>query len=96
MNITTVPYLLGTLGEESGEVQQAIGKILRFGLYDQHREKESNFLELRKEVHDLVAVYEMLCDEIDECSKLDPDALKVKKEKVRKYMRYSQEIGQLI
>ena len=53
MKLTTVPYLLGTLGEESGEIQQAIGKILRFGLYDQHKEKEPNFRELQKEVHDL-------------------------------------------
>ena len=30
--LTTLPYLLGTLGEESGEIQQAIGKIIRFGL----------------------------------------------------------------
>ncbi len=96
MKVTTVPYLLGTLGEESGEVQQAIGKILRFGLYDQHREKEPNFRELQKEVHDLIAVYQMLCDEISECPKLDPNALQIKKEKVRKYMRYSQEIGQLV
>ena len=96
MKVTIIPYLLGTLGEESGEVQQALGKILRFGLYDQHKEKESNFRELQKEVHDLVAVYQMFCDEIGECPKLDPNALKIKKEKVRKYMRYSQEIGQLI
>ena len=96
MQVTTVPYLLGTLGEESGEIQQAIGKILRFGLYDQHREKEPNFRELQKEVHDLIAVYQMVCDEIDECHKLDPDVLLAKKEKVRKYMRYSQEIGHLI
>ena len=96
MKVTTIPYLLGTLGEESGEIQQAIGKILRFGLYDQHKEKEPNFRELQKEIHDLVAVYQMVCDEVGECPKLDPNALKIKKEKVRKYMRYSQEIGHLI
>ena len=48
---TRVDHMIGCVTEEAGEVQQVIGKIIRFGLYYHHPERrETNFAELRKEV----------------------------------------------
>lgn len=55
-------HLLACIGEEAGEVQQAVGKALRFGLLDKNPNTTStNWVDLRKEIHDLVAVFEGGC-----------------------------------
>jgi len=75
---------------------QAAGKAFRFGLLDKNPASDStNWVDLRKEVHDLVAVYEMLCDEFDRVETLDRDLIEAKKVKVEHYMNYSAGLGRL-
>ena len=89
-------YLLACISEESGEIVQAVGKAQRFGLLDQpHIGGRTNWVSLRKEVHDLVAVYEMLCDEFDRVDTLDRELIEAKKAKVEHYMTYSEQRGRL-
>lgn len=89
-------YLLACISEESGELVQAAGKALRFGLLDKNPNSDStNWVDLRKEVHDLIAVYEMLCDEFDRVETLDRDLIEAKKVKVKHYMDYSESLGRL-
>lgn len=87
-------YLLACVSEEGGEIVQAAGKALRFGLLDKNPKSEgANWTDLRKEVHDLIAVYEMLCDEFDRVETLDRDLIEAKKVKVEHYMNYSAGLG---
>ncbi|TNF09387.1 MAG: hypothetical protein EP323_00365 [Gammaproteobacteria bacterium] len=87
-------YLLACVSEEGGEIVQAAGKALRFGLLDKNPKSEgTNWTDLRKEVHDLIAVYEMLCDEFDRVETLDRDLIEAKKVKVEHYMNYSAGLG---
>ena len=93
---TKMDHLIACIGEECGEVQQAVGKALRFGILDTNpKTKNTNWVELRKEVHDLIAVYEMLCYEFDRVPDLDRSLIEKKKKRVRKYMGYAREHGQL-
>ena len=96
MNIK-LDHLIGCLGEECGEVQQIVGKIIRFGILDSHpTRKGNNWTELRKEFHDIVAVWEMLCDEFDRVPDIDRSLIDKKKKRVEKYMQYAIKVGQLM
>ena len=89
-------YLLACISEEGGEIVQAVGKAHRFGLLDKNPTSDNtNWVDLRKEVHDLIAVYEMLCDEFDRVETLDRKLIEAKKEKVTDYMIYSHGLGRL-
>lgn len=89
-------YLLACISEEAGEITQSVGKAHRFGLLDKNpKSKHTNWVDLRKDVHDLIAVYEMLCDEFDRVETLDRKLIKAKKNKVTKYMGYSNANGRL-
>lgn len=89
-------YLLACVSEEAGEIVQAVGKSHRFGLLDKNpKSKHTNWVDLRKEVHDLIAVYEMLCDEFDRVPTLDRKLINTKKTKVTKFMGYSNATGRL-
>jgi len=89
-------YLLACISEEAGEISQAVGKAHRFGLLDCNPNSEkTNWVDLRKEIHDIIAVYEMLCDEFDRVEILDREMINAKKVKVEKYMAYSAELGRL-
>jgi NTP pyrophosphatase (non-canonical NTP hydrolase) len=89
-------HLLACVSEEGGEIVQAAGKALRFGLLDKNPGTGgTNWVDLRKEVHDLVAVYEMLCDEFDRVETLDRGLIEAKKVKVEHYMAYASERGRL-
>lgn len=93
---TKLDHLISCVGEECGEIQQVVGKIGRFGILDINpTTKKTNWVELRKEVHDLVAVFEMLCDEFDRVPDLDRQLIERKKKRVIKYMEYAREQGQL-
>jgi len=93
---TKFDHILSCLGEESGEIQQVVGKATRFGILDKNPlTKKTNWVELRKEVHDLVAVYEMLCHEFDRVETLDRKLIERKKKRVLKYMEYAKDQGQL-
>ena len=90
-------YLLTCLSEESGEITQAACKSLRFGLLDSRPGSDTtNWVDLRNEVHDLVAVYEMLCYEFDRVETLDRGLIDAKKVKVERYMAVSERLGRLI
>lgn len=50
---------------------------------------------MRKEFHDLAAIFEMICDEIDRVDTLDRKMIEKKKKRVLHYMEYAREVGQL-
>lgn len=90
-------HLLVCLAEECAEVGQAVGKALRFGLTDNPpggglRNDEY----IVRELHDVFAILELLT----ECGALDRGhygtAIKEKKEKVERFMRYAEERGTLV
>jgi len=89
-------HLLGCVGEECGEIQQVAGKIVRFGALDTNpKTQDTNWIELKKEINDLVAVVEMLCAEFDDSICFDRKMISDKKKKVLQYMEYAKSIGQL-
>ena len=62
-----VDHLLACLGEECGEVQQVVGKALRFGLGDSSPKDPTNTINrdlIKQEVMDVVTTYLMLMDEL--------------------------------
>jgi hypothetical protein len=101
--LTEFDYLIATLGEECGEVQQVVGKILRFGPQNDYPKYNNlaNMIVLMHEVHDIVAVYEMALIEYQKTYgvcfpiSLDQDRLEKKKLKVEKYMEYSKRVNRL-
>ena len=93
-----VEYLLMKVAEEAGEVAQMAGKSGVFGLYDQDLKYGNlpNIDLLIAEVNDLIAVTEMLSDYCVDISNLGSRAnIALKKQKVKKWMIYSQEKGTL-
>ena len=89
-------HLLACIGEEAGEIQQAVGKALRFGLFDTNpATRVTNWLELKGEIHDLIAVYQLFCDEIDRSEMFDLSLTSKKKSKVIKMMGYARDQGAL-
>jgi len=95
--MNTVPeHLLACIGEEVGEVSQAVGKISRFGLKDKGPKKNyNNFQELRREVHDIVAVYGMFCEAIGEDPTFSQGLLVAKEERTRAGMELARGLGTL-
>ncbi len=87
-------YLLTCLIEECVEVAQRGTKILRFG-WDEVQEGQdlNNQNRLSNELSDLAALIEMLRDESGVW--LPVYATSAKKERVKKYMKLSQEQGRL-
>lgn len=90
---TKLDHVLAVLGEECGEVQQAIGKITRFGFDDNNQ--PHNWSRLRAEVHDIIAAYEMVCLEYGESSDIDRSLVENKKAKVKHYMTVASDGGTL-
>lgn len=89
-------YLLACISEEAGEITQAVGKAHRFGLLDKNPNSDmTNWVELRKEIHDLIGAYEMLCDEFDRVETIDRELVDAKKVKIEHYMNYSAGLGRL-
>jgi NTP pyrophosphatase (non-canonical NTP hydrolase) len=81
-----IDYLLACLGEECGEVQQVVGKALRFGLYGKNLSGGRTLIDLVNEMHDIMAVWDLLLDKIDEDGLyFQPSQLMAKKQKVLKY-----------
>ena len=89
-------HLLACVAEECGEVQQAVGKCLRFGILDTGpMTDKTNSAQLRNEIHDLIAVYQMLCDVLGESSELDVRVIDLKKDRVLKFMEHARQVGTL-
>ena len=96
--ITKLDYLLSSLGEECGELQQQVGKAMRFGLLDTNIKKPhspTNWVNLKQELHDVIASYELLCDEFDRVEELDRDLIDTKKRKALKWMEYANSLGRI-
>lgn len=92
-------YLLVCLAEECAEVQQAVGKALRFGLDDSPPSGGTcNRGKIMVEVQDVLAIVEMLRDRRIVPTPLPErlqEMLDNKKEKVLRFMNYSRERGTL-
>ena len=94
--MTREGHLLWILAEECSEVAQRASKIARFGLYEvQPGQGVTNRGRIMNELCDLLAVIEMLqeCGVLDHF--LDRIAIETKKEKVEKFLRYSESQGLL-
>lgn len=85
-------YLLATIAEEAGEIAQAAGKCLRFGLNDKHPKNGGTAIEnLAGEITDLLGAYELLMNERG--LTIPPvgqeDQIDEKKKKMEKWWRYA-------
>ena len=93
---TKADHLLACIGEECGEIQQIVGKSQRFGIYDHHPvTKETNLVALEREIHDLIAVYQMLREEVGLSFHMMDSQFVEKKKRVLHYMEYARKVGQL-
>lgn len=83
-------HLLTVLGEEAGEVIGRASKAIRFGMTEiQPGQPHDNKRRIEQELGDLLATAELLGLTIHEEDKA------AKKEKLKKYMGYSRELGLL-
>jgi len=86
-------HLLACIGEEAGEISQAVGKAQRFGLLDTNpSSKNSNWDDLLNEYHDMVAVMEMLSDESGWIGVVDRERVDRKKHRVEEWMIYAEQV----
>lgn len=80
-------HLLFCLTEECGEVSQVVGKAGRFGLDDKNPiSGRSNLEGIIGEVHDVVAVYQMLMEYFGMDQEIDQSLLDAKKARVIHFM----------
>ncbi len=97
--MTRLELLLTILGEECNEVGQRCSKAIRFTLEEvepnQSEHQLSNAERIVYEFNDLVAVMEMLHEEGAVPRVIDREAILLKKQKVEKWLRYSEERGVL-
>jgi len=87
-------YLLNSLSEELGEVQQCVGKCLRFGTHHRYEEyDETNFEALIREMNDVYATLkamQIMCDlKID----LNAEMVEAKYLRILKMMKVSEGLG---
>lgn len=93
--MNTKEYLFVCLMEELAEMQQAISKILRFTEKDHHPSRVlSNYDELQNEWSDVNAIIAMLGDHEIYFGQMQ-DRIFEKKDRTRKYMEYSKNLGTL-
>ena len=87
-------HLLIILGEECVETAQRVSKALRFGLKEVQPEHTlCNSERIIYEFNDIDAVMEILKDEGYLEKVINREAIEKKKEKVKKYMKHSIDIG---
>ena len=94
--MTKSEHLLTCLSEECAEVIQAVSKALRFGLCEScigYADGLSNVEAIVKELHDVIAVVEMLEDEKIIEKPINKSMLEAKKAKVRKMMEHARRNG---
>ena len=88
-------YLLTCLAEECGEVAQRCTKALRFGINEiQPGQDATNYARLWGELCDLQAVAEMLSEKMGYGHTVREE-IEAKKERVKKFMMYSRDLGTL-
>jgi hypothetical protein len=97
--MTEQEHLLACLAEECAEIQQHVGKALRFGIDDTDPTIPDAATErelIVAELSDLYAVVELLTDRlILPSSGYNHQAIQRKKDKVRKFFKYARERGAL-
>jgi NTP pyrophosphatase (non-canonical NTP hydrolase) len=83
-------YLLTVVSEECAEVSQRACKAARFGMSEiQPGQQEDNKRRIERELADLMATAELLGLQIRDEDKV------AKREKLKKYMEYSRDLGTL-
>lgn len=95
--MTRTDHLLWILAEECNEVAQRASKAARFGLSEiQHGQELTNAQRIMQEMADLTSVTDILIEEgILEIDKnYEPDII-AKKQKIEKFLKYSEERGTL-
>ncbi|MBW8034186.1 MAG: hypothetical protein FVQ79_00530 [Planctomycetes bacterium] len=93
--MTRQELLLVILMEESCELAQTTSKAVRFGVNEWHKDNidtEPNKVRMNKEFNEVLALIEML-DELGLAR--SPRLIKAKKEKVEKFLLYSEKCGVL-
>jgi len=86
--------LLVILMEECDETSQRASKAIRFGLNEiQPEQPQTNAQRLIYEFNDIVGVMEFLQEEGLIEKVIDREAIEKKKAKLKKYLKYSEEIG---
>lgn len=96
--MTRSEHLLACLAEESSEVVKAVTKVLRFGLHGSHLDYcggMNNIEMVRRELHDLIAVMEMVSDDVWDILPIDRALVEEKKGKVLKFIKYAQSNGDI-
>jgi hypothetical protein len=99
VDMTRTEHLLWILAEECAEVAQRASKAARFGVGEiQPGQPLTNGQRIEYELHDLIAVTEMLLNEgVLPPAQASERCLQViaKKTKIEKFLRYSEECGTL-
>lgn len=94
-------YLLVKIQEECAEVSQRVAKAIRFGLKEVQKGQDKNNLErLKEEILDLIAAFMVFEVETgimfnDLEFEIYQDTMRLRIERVKKYMDYSRELGEL-
>lgn len=94
--MTKQEHLLVILAEECAEVSQRATKALRFGLTDtrgsEPNQPYTNQERLFMEINDLLAILDLLFEDIEYSSEVMKNH---KKQKIEKYLKLSEELGLL-
>lgn len=94
--MTRTEHLLWILAEECAEVAHRASKAARFGIDNIEEGQDlTNGQRIWAELNDLLAAAEMIADEYKLSSYSDERAIHRKKDKVEKFLKYSEEIGTL-
>lgn len=92
--MTRTQLLLVLLMEECGETAQRASKAIRFRLDEIQPDQTLNNSErIIYEFNDIVAVMELLKEEGHINTVIDREAIEKKKEKIKKYIDYSIQLG---
>lgn len=86
-NIRVTQHLMACLVEEKSEVTKLLCKAFRFGIHDHHPDRlQTNWEEARREVHDYVAVYQLLANNLGYVDEFDENLIRQKKVKTIQLM----------
>jgi NTP pyrophosphatase (non-canonical NTP hydrolase) len=89
-------YLLTKLAEEASEITQIALKTQQFGFLEKHPDlKENNIQRIHKELNDLITIVCILNTEFDFNYSVSIPDVEKKYDKIEKYYKYSQELGEV-
>lgn len=96
--MTHIQYLLGKLAEEASEVTQIALKCQQFGLEEIQEGRppeESNAHRLHAELTDLDSIVDLIEEYTSRGFRTKQEAMRIKQEKVEKYLQKSQQLKQV-